>query len=65
MKFYLYFKTSQFKRGDIITDGKGRLVKVIKTYKRTWWRIFLHDYLKINIYIDGSDHATIKVKLIK
>lgn len=65
MKFYLYFKTSHFKRGDTLTDGKGRLVKVIRTYDRTWWRVLLHDYLKFNIYVNGSDHAMVKVKLIK
>lgn len=39
--FYITVSPTSFIKGEIIHTGDGKLLKVIKTYRLTWWRKIL------------------------
>lgn len=39
--FYIKMDRVWYRRGDVITNGKGITLEVVRVYKRTWWRRLL------------------------
>jgi len=64
-KFYLTLRDGWFEKGDILNDFYSGKLKVIRTYKRTWWRQFIYYNLGIKIRMDSLVDSIIKVKHIK
>lgn len=61
--FYLYFSEDFFNKGDILKWSNSE-AKIVRTYRKTWWRILL---LKIgfNIKMNSNGIVIYKVKLLK
>lgn len=62
-KFWLYFKDDFFDHGDIL-ESTGYNMKIIRTYRITWWRNILLK-LGFNIKCNSRDQIIYKVKLLK
>jgi len=61
-KFLIYLKEDYFNKGDILNYSNGE-VKIIKTFRKTWWRKLLLIFgFKINV--NNSERVIYKVKTI-
>ena len=56
---YLTLSENYFNKGDILTTGDSVKLKVVKTYKLTWWRKLL---MKLGFKIRSSN--CIKCKIV-
>ena len=62
-KFHLQFKDDWFNYGDIL-QWSGCEAKIIKTYRKTWWRRLLRS-IGFDIRINSCGNVYYKVKLLK